>query len=43
MSHDEIIIISQGCKVKFTSNEISFFSNLESKLKHELKGKIEIL
>ena len=43
MTHDETIIISKENKVKFASNEITFFESLESKLKHELKNKIEIL
>lgn len=43
MTYDEILIFSNNNKVKMKSNEITFFENLESKLKHEFKDKIKIL
>ena len=42
MYHDEIILISKQRKIKFISNEYTFYSSLENKLKLELKDKIEM-
>lgn len=43
MYYDEIIIYADKHKIKMKSNEMTSFSSLENKLKHELKDKIEIL
>lgn len=40
---DDLIIISRRHRLKFSSDYIEYFGSLESKLKYELKSKVEVL